>query len=191
MARAEVTDIKLSSLPQPLSRDKFWKIKTQATDVETCMKIGAILGGGSQKEIANLGKFGGYLGILMELWKDFHVSTNLTLELNQKIKNKALPFAVIWASEHSDNLKRKLQLLSNKKDEMDYTKQVVKDFLDTGALQHVFGIMEKAAKDGVASLSKLKINRPSIQTLQSFIEAQPGLFLESLPASKVKEESVI
>jgi geranylgeranyl pyrophosphate synthase len=185
MASAEVTDIRFSSRTQPSSKDKFWKIKTQAADLETCMKIGAILGGGSQKEISNLGKFGECLGIITELWKDFHVSTNLTLELNQKVKNKALPFAVTWAREHSENLKRKLRLLSNKKEEATYTKQVVGDILNTGVLEYIVALMEKTVENGEAALSRLKNNKPPISTLQSFIEAQPELFIASISKLEV------
>ncbi len=99
MARAETMEAKLHIQPNSSSKDKFLKIKIEAADLETCMKIGAILGDGSQNEILHLGKLGRCLGIIMELWKDFHVSLNLTLELKQRIVNKALPFSVIWASE--------------------------------------------------------------------------------------------
>lgn len=184
MVRAEVAEIKLRSQPHPCSKDKFWKIKTEAADLGTCMKIGAILGDGSQNEIFHLGKFGLCLGIIMELRKDFHVSLNLTLELKQKIVNKALPFAVMWASEHSDSLKRKLEVVSSEENEPIFIKQIVGDILDTGALDHIVGIMAKAAKEGVSALTRQKSREKSVRTLQSFIEAQPELFIESLSMSK-------
>lgn len=185
MARAETVETKLRSQPHPRSKDKFWKIKTEAADLDTCMKIGAILGDGSQNEIFHLGKFGLCLGIITELWKDFHVSINLTLELKQKIINKALPFAVMWASERSDSLKRKLEAVSGEENEPVYIKQVVGDILDTGALDHIVRVMADAAEKGVAALKKLKSKETSVRTLQSFIEAQPELFIESLSMSKV------
>jgi geranylgeranyl pyrophosphate synthase len=184
MARAEKVEIELRSQQHPSSKDKFWKIKTEAADLGTCMKIGATLGGGSQNEILHLGKFGLCLGIVMELWKDFHVSLNLTLELKQRILNKALPFAVIWASERSDSLKRKLEVVSGEENEPNYTKQVVGDILDTGALDRIVRTMAEAVREGVAALLRLESRKEPVQTLQSFIEAQPELFAESLSKSK-------
>ena len=70
---------------------KFWKIKTEAEDLETCLKIGAIIGNGSESEINHLGKYGLYLGIILELCKDFRISVNLTAELAEKIRNGTLP----------------------------------------------------------------------------------------------------
>jgi len=187
MARAEMVETRLRSQPHPRSKDKFWKIKAEAADLETCMKIGAILGGGSQNEILQLGKFGLCLGIIMELWKDFHVSLNLTLELKQKIIDKALPFAVMWTSERSESLKRKLEIVAKEGNESNYVRQVVGEILDTGTLDYVVKIMAKVAKEGATTLSSLEGKDESIQTLQSFIEVQPELFVESLPESRTMQ----
>jgi len=184
MARAETVEMKLRSKLNSSSKDKFWKIKTEAADLDTCMKIGAILGRGSENEILHLGKYGLCLGKITELWKDFHVSINLTLELKQKIIDKALPFAVMWASEHADNLKRELAAASDDENEPGYIKQIVVEILGTGALDHIVRIMADFAEEGVAALLRLGSKEVSVLRLQSFIEAQPELFIESLSVSR-------
>ena len=99
MAQAETVTLRLRSRGSFSPEKKFWKIKTEATDLETCLKMGAIIGNGSESEIKHLGKYGLCLGIILELWKDFHVSVNLTLELAEKIRSGALPYSLLWASE--------------------------------------------------------------------------------------------
>lgn len=113
MARAEIRNLKLRSQQNPSSEEKLGKIKAEAADLGTCMKIGAILGDGSHDETLHLGKYGESLGVILELWKDFQVSTNLTLELIEKIKSKAVPYALLWASERSASLKCRLKPISH------------------------------------------------------------------------------
>ena len=180
MARAETINLRLRKQENPSSKDKFWKIKTEAADLETCMKIGAILGEGSQNEICHLGKYGLNLGIIMELWKDFHVSLNLTLELAEKIRSNALPYTLMWAKERSESIQGMLARSITKENEQVYIKQIVSGILEAKAMDHTFKSMKKLAEKGGEALRKMKKN-DSTQMLQLFIEAQPQLFIESLP----------
>ena len=180
MAQAETVSLRLRSEENSYSRQKLWKIKTEATDLEACLKIGAIIGNGSKSEIKCLGKYGLCLEIILELWKDFHVSINLTLELAEKIRSGALPYSLLWASERSERIRRKLDNIATKETiEQFYIKQIVKDILETRALDNTVKIMRRFAKNGGKELTKMKIS-DATQTLQFFIEAQPQLFIASL-----------
>ena len=183
MARAETINLRLRNQENPSTKDKFWKIKTEAADLETCMKIGAILGEGSQNEICQLGKYGLNLGIIMELWKDFHVSLNLTLELAEKIRSKALPYTVLWAKEHSERLQEILASSITKENEQIYIKQIVAAIIKAKTLNNTFETIKKLTENGKQVFTKMKRNTTT-QTLQLFIEAQPRLFIESLPKIK-------
>jgi len=180
MTKAEIIETKLPLQPHPRSEAKFLKIKTEAADLETCMKIGGVLGGGSQQEVFHLGKFGHCIGIITELWKDAHVSLNLTLELQQKIVSRKLPFTLMWANEHSKNLERELAAVSSTENESNYVKQVVENIVSTGALDHIARIIAEKEKEGVSALSRLKSKKETVRTLQSFIEVQSELFVDSL-----------
>jgi geranylgeranyl pyrophosphate synthase len=183
MARAETVNLRLRSQKNPSSKEKFWKIKTEASDLETCLRIGAILGDGSTDEIHHLGRYGLCLGIILELWKDFRVSLNLTLELAEKIRTGALPFALLWASEHSERIQNKLhKITANETIERVYMKQIVEEILETGALDNTVKTIKRFAKKGKEELIKMKRN-DGTQALQLVIEAQPQLFIESLPTS--------
>jgi geranylgeranyl diphosphate synthase type I len=182
MARAETVNLRLRSQKKPPSEEKFWKIRTEASDLETCLRIGAILGDGSTAEIHYLGRYGLFLGIILELWKDFHVSLNLTLELAEKMKNGALPFSLLWASEHSERIQKKLdRITTNETIEQVHMKQIVEEILETGALSNTVKIMRRFAKKGREELMQMERN-DATRALQLVIEAQPKLFIESLPS---------
>ena len=108
MAIAETPSLKSANKETLCSSNKMWKIKTEATDLETCMKIGAMMGNGSETEIQHLGQYGMCLGIILELLKDFHVSVNLTAGLAERIRNGVLPYSLLWASERSEKVRKTL-----------------------------------------------------------------------------------
>ncbi len=185
MARAEDANMRLRSQRNPSSREKFRKIKLEATDLETCLQIGATLGNGSENDIYHLGRYGLCLGVIMELWKDFHVSLNLTVELAEKIKSNALPFTVIWAKERSARIQTRLSATISKENEQSYLKEIVEVVLETGALDNTVKTMQTFAEKGKRELKKVERNSAT-QTLQVLIEAQPQLFTESIPTLPYK-----
>ena len=182
MAKAETSNLQLRGQENVHSRKKMWVIKTEAAaDLKTCLKIGAILGNGSKDEVKHLGKYGLYLGIILELWKDIHVSFNLTLELAEKIKSGALPYSLMWAREHSEKIRKKLEELA-KKDTIEPVniKEIVKDTLQTKALNNSIKIVRKFAKKATDEFFELKSKNRATQTLQFFVEAQRQLISKSI-----------
>jgi geranylgeranyl diphosphate synthase type I len=179
MSQIETATLKLRDNRDLSSKKKFWKIKTEAVDMETCMKIGAIIGNGLKNEVKNLGKYGQFLGIILEIWKDFHVSVNLTLELKNKIGSGALPYSLLWASEHSEKIQRDLAILSKKnKVEQSQIRHIVKGILETKVLDKTIKEIKGFAEKGQEALIEMNSNKAT-RSLQLFLEAQPKLFIES------------
>jgi geranylgeranyl pyrophosphate synthase len=180
MAQAETSNLESRIKRNLTLKAKFGKIKAEAVDLETCLRVGAVIGNGSESEAKSLGQYGLCLGIILELWKDFHVSVNLTLELAEKIRNGAPPYYLLRASQRSEKTRKELaNLMAEEKAERFCMKQIVEGVLETDALSDVVRIMQKYAKKGKKTLQELKKN-DATQTLQAFIEAQPGLFVRSL-----------
>ena len=182
MAKAETANLQLRDQQNSSSRKKMWIIKTEAAAyLQTCLKIGAILGNGSRNETKHLGEYGLNLGIILELWKDLHVSFNLTLELAEKIRSGALPYSLMWAREHSEKIPKKLEKLEKKKTiEPSEIREIVQDALQTKALNNSLKIIRELTKKAKDSIANLKTINKSTQTLQFFVEAQPQLVSESL-----------
>jgi len=178
IAKAETVNLRLRRQRNVSPRKKLCMIKMQAANLETCMKIGATLGNGSEDEIKHLGKYGLYLSIILELWKDFHTSINLTVELSGKIKSGAFPYSLLWARKHSEKLRKKIGNL-NRNIEPSELKEIVNLILETKTLNHVMNTISKFTRTAKENLNELTKNKPT-QTLKAFIEAQPKLFIERL-----------
>jgi geranylgeranyl pyrophosphate synthase len=168
MAKAETVDLRLRNQGNLSPRKKLWKIKMEAADLETCLRIGAVLGNGSESEVKHLGRYGLCLGMILELWKDFDVSINLTLELAEKIRSGALPYLLLWARERSEKIRKKLENLTNR-----------------NAIQPSdIKIIRKFTKKAEKELSEMNKNRAT-RTLKFFVKAQPELLIESLSTFQV------
>lgn len=180
MAQAEAGSLRLRSQKNLSSEKKFWKLKMEATaDPETCMKIGAFMGNGFDNEVKILGAYGQCLGLILELWKDFLVSINLTLELAEKIKTGALPYCLLWARERSEKIRKQLDFMDTNALRPSDIKEIVKNILETKAIEHVLKTVKDLAKNAETELSKLKKNRAT-RTLKLFMKAQPEIFNERL-----------
>jgi geranylgeranyl pyrophosphate synthase len=181
MATVEMRSLKARRQKTDSSSNKLWKIKTESIDPETAMKIGASIGNGSINEIVSLGKYGSCLGAILGLTHDFRVSTNLTLELSDKIKNGNLPYSLLLASERSKSLKKSLEVLLTKNTvDQDSIKFVVEHILKIRVFEDiekkVCVWVERASK----ALDELKQNSAT-QTLRRFVELQPKYFVDSIP----------
>jgi len=186
IAKAETVNLRLRSQSNVFPRKKLWVIKMQAANLETCLKIGAALGNGSEDEVKHLGKYGQYLGTILELWKDFHVSINLTLELAEKIRSGALPYSLLWAKKRSEKIRKKLEDLVNRNTiEPSDIKEIVEETLETKALNNTMKTIRKFTKRAEEELFALKKRNKTTQTLKFFVEAQPQLFIESLSRLQV------
>lgn len=179
MSQIETATLILRDNRHLSSKKQFWKINAEAVDMETCMKIGAIIGSGLKNEVKNLGKYGHFLGIILEIWKDFHVSVNLTIELKNKIESGALPYSLLWASEHSEKIQKELAILSRKnKIKQSQIRRIVKNILETKVLDKTIKDIIGFSKKGQEALIEMNSNKAT-QSLQLFMEAQPRLFIES------------
>ena len=175
MAKAETVNCGIRT-----RTSKFWKMKMEASDMETCLQLGAIIGNGSKNEIEHLGKYGFCLGVILALKNDFQVSTNLTIELAKKLENGKLPYTLLWACERSIKLQEEIKALVGKKTiEQVKIKEVVEEILATKVYDITEKRLERYAKRARYELITLKKNNAT-QTLESFAGLHPKLFNESI-----------
>jgi len=185
MAAEEVVAINIRSEGIMPSYKKISKIKSEAVDLRASLKIGAIIGNGSNSEINHLDRYGKYLSIILELRKDFQVSVNLTLELPEKIRNNRLPYSIMWATEHSTKLALELKRL-RQKEIIDYSsmKKFIKHFLDTEVFSYLSEKINKYRKTADAELNYLTATTAN-QSLKDFVNIQSTLFNESFAINSI------
>ncbi len=160
-------------------------VKTEAADLETCLKLGAILGDGTDEEVKQLGKYGAHFGVILGLWKDFLVSVNLTFDLAKKIRVNRLPYSLLWAREHSETVRKKLGNLANMDSiQPSDIKEVVEHVLATKALKNILKHIRRSTKKARICLLGLEAN-DATEALKFFVEAQAQLFVESLSVLQV------
>jgi geranylgeranyl pyrophosphate synthase len=180
MAKAETVNLRLRRKKNYSHACKIWKIRMEAADTETCLRMGAIVGNGSGNDIDHLGKYGFCLGVISALWTDFRVSVNLTLELAEKIRSGKLPYSLLWACSRSEKLRRKIEGLTEANTiEQTHIREIVEDILAANAFDNTDRNIKRYTKLAKDELICLKKNNAT-QTLKSFVDFQPALFTESL-----------
>jgi geranylgeranyl pyrophosphate synthase len=178
MARTETLASRMRTQGILSSNKKLWKIKSEASDLATCLKIGAVIGNGSENDINHLGNYGMYLGIIFSLRQDFQTSINLTLELADKIKNNSLPYSILWATEHSEKINDELSLAQKNAIDGAYVKEFVKEVLNSRVFDHVARKITAYSEKAKEELIYIKTSSAN-QTLRSFVDIQSRLFVES------------
>jgi len=178
LARAEATNLELRRRSDVKPEEKLKVFEMEGVGVETMLKVGAVLGNGSEDEVKHLGNYGRYLGTILELRKDFNVAINLTLELAEKIRSGALPYTLLWAKNRSKKIREYLPLLMGTIKPIDI-REIVEAMLETKALENTMRVLEKMTKKAEAEFIELKDNKSS-RMLRLFLEAQSEIFVESL-----------
>ncbi len=72
-------------------------VRMKGADVESYTRVGAILGGGSVKEIDALGTFGRYLGMICIIRDDIVDTFNDLVECRSRLTKESLPLPVLYS----------------------------------------------------------------------------------------------
>ena len=177
MAKAEATNLKLRGRSDVKPEEKLKVFEMEGVGVETLLKIGAALGNGSEDDMKHLGNYGRYLGIILELRRDFNVSINLTLELAEKIRSGALTYTLLWAKSHSKKIGEYLPHLTKTIKPVDI-RHIVEAVLEAKVLENTIRLLETLTQKAEAEVSQIKDSK-STGTLKFFLQAQLKLLMES------------
>jgi len=88
-------------------------VKMKAASIEGDMRIGAIIGGGTRKEVEALARYGRILGTLAMLREEF-VDVFDIEELNQRTSSEYLPIPILYAMQDTESRKKIEKLLAKK-----------------------------------------------------------------------------
>lgn len=146
MAESEIKDLNAKAELYSAA-NKLNKVKAETINIQTCLKIGAIIGKGSEADIALLEEYGSNLGIMFELLKDVKVSLNLTLELERKIQQNQLPLLLLLVQEESEQFKEEIKCLSkNDRINSENTGHLIEAILASESWQQYIGYFEMASE---------------------------------------------
>jgi len=157
MSEAEAMNLRLRQEGEASAREKLQVLQMEAADIEACMKIGAAIGCGSQREIEQLGAYGSTLGTILRLREDLWCALNLTVELAQKIRDHNPPYVLTWAASHSQKARSLLSTLTRKERiEPNDIKEVVEVVFEEGAVEHIKELVEELASKSIQALPPLR-----------------------------------
>lgn len=138
-----------------LSPNEFHEvIRLKAVVPELAMKIGAILGNGTPKEVKKLGEFGRTYGINSIIIEEFADLLNIE-ELRNRLKNECPPLPVIYSLQNPQIKANLLPLLSADLLNESTHEKVVEAVLDSSEMQVLQKTLISNANTGLKQLPKI------------------------------------
>lgn len=89
----------------------LYVVRKKAADIEACMRVGAMLGGGSEEQINALAEYGRLLGMIVLLRDDLEDLLDFDIGLNLRIKNESLPLPLLYALKNEEKRGEILSIL--------------------------------------------------------------------------------
>jgi len=139
-------------------------IGKKAADVEAHTRISAILGNGTQREIASLSKYGRTLGKLLILG-DEDIDMANPEELLHRIKKEHVPLPLLYAL-HDPKSKPKIAAILEKENvTTEDAKRIFEIVYNCRAFTEVEDLMRKLIRKGVNELKNIKNRRKELELL--------------------------
>jgi len=140
-------------------------VRKKAADIEGLMKVGAIIGGGSKKEIKALGKYGRCLGTLSILRDDLIDLTD-PKEVRHRIKYECLPFPLLYTVGNTAGNSVIASVSLRKVKDINLILDAVKK---SGGFKHCKEVMRNVAKECYSALRDVKHQRKNLSLLVDFM----------------------
>ncbi len=139
----------------------------KAADIEGRMRIGAIYGGGSSKEIDALGKYGRNLGILL-LVRAEYVDIFEPDELTNRTRNECLPLQILFALQKKGCVKKIRKLLSKESFDKNDSNELLDIIENTKTLKVLRSYLKDREKEALQALVNLS-NEQTKQCLELIV----------------------
>ena len=161
---AEAMELKLRKRLD-VSPDEYLDIiGKKAADVEAHARISAILGNGTQREIASLSKYGRTLGKLLILGDDDIDMANPE-ELLHRIKKEHLPLPLLYALQDPKTKPKIAAILKKENVTTEDAKRIFETVYNCRAFTEVEDLMKKLIQTGVNELNNIKSCREKLEIL--------------------------
>jgi len=163
----EATETILRKKRVLLPKECLSYLNMRAAMAETIMRIGAIVGGGSKKEIETLCHYGRTLGLLAAIREEF-IDIFEPDELKNRYKNEILPLPVLCSFQDKAIKKMILGILRKKKITEEDTYTIAELVLNSKETQKLKSYMQGLIKKEKESLRKLG---RSLERLELLLES--------------------
>jgi geranylgeranyl pyrophosphate synthase len=149
---AEALEIKMHRKFEIVPEDFLSVFQLKAVVPEVAMKIGAIIGKGTEEDVALLGQYGRVFGVNSLVIEEF--ADLLTIdELSSRSKNECLPLPVIYAFQNSLAKEALLPMLQMESLDKRNHQKVVDVVLNSEEIKSLIELMIRNTKDEISCLS--------------------------------------
>ncbi len=155
MGDGEVLELKFRAKPDVKPEEYLYVVRKKAADADLCMRVGAILGGGSEEQVNNLGEYGRLLGTIAFLRDDFEDILDVDKGLNMRIKNESFPLPLLYALEDEE---KRGEILTILKEEVrgEQAERLLKLISEAGGIERLWKLFEELKTQGKQKTVGLK-----------------------------------
>lgn len=130
-------------------------LEMKAASIEADMRIGAVIGGGTSREVEALGRYGRVLGLLGTLREEF-IDVFEIDELTQRSRNEYLPVPVLYAMQDDDAERRIRALFAKKKLTNANIDELVKIVTQAKGVRNIKKRMKELVAEAIFSVSRTR-----------------------------------
>jgi geranylgeranyl pyrophosphate synthase len=127
-------------------------------------QIGVILGDGSKEELADLGRYGKILGMLIML-RDEVIDIIDVSETRHRVENESLPLPIIYALQKPKAESALLKMLRKKKITLKEAKLIAEITRQQGGVERCMQLIQRLSAEACGCLSRVKHNRTELELL--------------------------
>jgi geranylgeranyl pyrophosphate synthase len=138
-------------------------VEEKVATVEASMKIGAIIGGGTEQEIAILSHFGRNYGMLLSLRDEF-VDVFEFSEIKNRLANECLPLPILLALQDEAKCES-LTNIFNKEITPENVEEILNLSIDCTASKNLIVHMKDLVEKETYKLSSININKETLSLL--------------------------
>jgi len=164
---AEAYELQLRAKTNVSLRQYLQLVKRKAADVEAYTYIGALLGGGTKKEITALRKYGRILGILAILRDDL-MDMRDEEELLHRLQKEVVPLPILYAMEKGGTRDKICQIIAKKKKTKEDARKITELTTNYNGFERSKEIISKLIAEG---LSVIKTIQHKVENLRLMIYA--------------------
>jgi len=130
-------------------------LEMKAASVEADMRIGTIIGGGTNSEVEALTRYGRILGILATLREEF-IDIFEIEEIYQRMHNECLPIPVLYAMQDKDSRERVQELLAKKQVTSKDIDELLDIVFEAESVKELKKMMKDLAEETITLISEIE-----------------------------------
>ena len=139
-------------------------LEKKAAIIQGYAEIGSILGEGTEEDLANLGRYGKILGMLMML-RDEVIDLIDINETRHRVEKESLPLPIIYALQNPKTKLTMMPILRKKKITLKEAELIAGMTREHGGVERCMQLIQKLADESCTCINRVKHNRTKLELL--------------------------